>query len=243
MMLTCSQNTFIKVYRSFRKILREKQFVYVDVSYSYQWKTLTYLEKNKSTLMMLWTIWTEHPAISKLKADLLFWGWWAEFKIRGSYAAITFKQRARFQNEVLWWNRLRRNLQRYFRLQARLKSTPCHEKKLKEHFKSNDKLANREPTSENYPSIFCLLPKSFLGSDIILNNWDRIFKKYMWRINKSADQGKLTVPQDYFNSLERNAVEVKLEENLFQKFEKDIPFLGCLMAFKKNWKTESCCVT
>ena len=90
------QNTFIKVYRSLENFER-KSSLFTWMYRIATNETLTYLEKNKKYTYDALDDMTEHPAISKLKADPYFEGDELSLKLEEVMQQLPEKQRVVFQ--------------------------------------------------------------------------------------------------------------------------------------------------
>jgi RNA polymerase sigma-70 factor (ECF subfamily) len=102
---------------------------------------LTYLEKNKKYTYDALDDMTEHPAISKLKADPYFEGDELSLKLEEVMQQLPEKQRVVFQMryyDEMPYKEIAEILQTS---EGALKASYHHAmKKIEEHFKSNDKI-------------------------------------------------------------------------------------------------------
>jgi RNA polymerase sigma-70 factor (ECF subfamily) len=134
------QNTFIKVYRSLENFER-KSSLFTWMYRIATNETLTYLEKNKKYTYDALDDMTEHPAISKLKADPYFEGDELSLKLEEVMQQLPEKQRVVFQMryyDEMPYKEIAEILQTS---EGALKASYHHAmKKIEEHFKSNDKI-------------------------------------------------------------------------------------------------------
>ncbi len=134
------QNTFIKVYRSLENFER-KSSLFTWMYRIATNETLTYLEKNKKYTYDALDDMTEHPAISKLKADPYFEGDELSLKLEEVMQQLPEKQRVVFQMryyDKMPYKEIAEILQTS---EGALKASYHHAmKKIEEHFKSNDKI-------------------------------------------------------------------------------------------------------
>lgn len=134
------QNTFIKVYRSLENFER-KSSLFTWMYRIATNETLTFLEKNKKYTYDALDEMTEHPAISKLKADPYFEGDELSLKLEEVMQQLPEKQRVVFQMryyDEMPYKEIAEILQTS---EGALKASYHHAmKKIEEHFKSNDKI-------------------------------------------------------------------------------------------------------
>ena len=134
------QNTFIKVNRSLENFER-KSSLFTWMYRIATNETLTYLEKNKKYTYDALDDMTEHPAISKLKADPYFEGDELSLKLEEVMQQLPEKQRVVFQMryyDEMPYKEIAEILQTS---EGALKASYHHAmKKIEEHFKSNDKI-------------------------------------------------------------------------------------------------------
>ncbi|HMS29996.1 MAG TPA: RNA polymerase sigma factor [Saprospiraceae bacterium] len=134
------QNTFIKVYRSLENFER-KSSLFTWMYRIATNETLTFLEKNKKYTYDALDDMTEHPAISKLKADPYFEGDELSLKLEEVMQQLPEKQRVVFQMryyDEMPYKEIAEILQTS---EGALKASYHHAmKKIEEHFKSNDKI-------------------------------------------------------------------------------------------------------
>ncbi|MBK8151648.1 MAG: RNA polymerase sigma factor [Saprospiraceae bacterium] len=134
------QNTFIKVNRSLENFER-KSSLFTWMYRIATNETLTFLEKNKKYTYDALDDMTEHPAISKLKADPYFEGDELSLKLEEVMQQLPEKQRVVFQMryyDKMPYKEIAEILQTS---EGALKASYHHAmKKIEEHFKSNDKI-------------------------------------------------------------------------------------------------------